>query len=508
MKYKRCVSYFLLFSLYLYIYLSTSYIFYNRIGVFGCGDECINYTAGYFLHQGKQLYSEIFFNRQPSLAYISAAIQWVLHPTSLYQLVLYHRMSVIAYAFIFGMLLIWRLRLSGVLFLLLYEGTKYYSYGYQFIGEAFIVYPLVYMTGLVWESWKSNRIFLIDLYMVAFLSAFVFWTREPYIPLALSMFGVYIWQYRGNRLIHRMIAVFVLLVVTPYIVTPLGEYVRQVITVNVPAAGAGIGINQLVYSVFYPLILLIRGSWTLLRQVEIGLVLFMVIGIYIWLRETKKLFPILCVFGFLGLAGIRTVLPGTMFYEAFHMLPWFGMAIMVTALLLTSIRNPVLRMYCVSAFVLFSLSMFAVPRSFIWEKVDRQAEFTNQYAKYTQYSSAIKIIIKPSQTIFLDMWDDVIYWESGRPSSYPYSLYIPMAANFSPYKEARVEMFRRTPPDVYYSCPKMQNAVSMLPVFSVPEYVQFYTGDQPSCLYIKKQIVQSLTQDQILRMVRLGFVLP
>src|SRR5689334_16123709 len=118
-----------------------TYRVYGRIGAFGCGDECINYTAGHFLLQGKRLYSEIFFNRQPFMAYLSTWVQWIARPSTLYKLVLVHRICIALYSLTMGGLLIWRFRWAGLLFLTLYEGTKFYLYGYQFIAEALVVYP-------------------------------------------------------------------------------------------------------------------------------------------------------------------------------------------------------------------------------------------------------------------------------------------------------------------------------------------------------------------------------
>lgn len=148
--------FFLLFLL-TSVFIAVAFRLYQRIGVFGCGDECINYTAGYFILLGKSLYSQIFFNHQPMLAFISALIQRVAAPQDLYHLVLYHRLFVLLYSLGMSVFLLWRFRLRAALFLLLYEATKYYLYGYQFIGEAFIVYPLVYLAVLLWESYEQKK---------------------------------------------------------------------------------------------------------------------------------------------------------------------------------------------------------------------------------------------------------------------------------------------------------------------------------------------------------------
>ena len=79
-----------------FIYIAAAQL--KRLGAFGCFDDCFNFGAGYFLLQGKHLYSQIFFNHQPFMAYISAVIQYVSHPQTLFELVKYHRISVMAFA--------------------------------------------------------------------------------------------------------------------------------------------------------------------------------------------------------------------------------------------------------------------------------------------------------------------------------------------------------------------------------------------------------------------------
>ncbi len=486
----------------------TSYRLYYRVGVFGCGDECINYTAGYFLQLGKALYTQIFFNRQPSMAYASWVIQTLTHPTSLYQLVVYHRLAIIGYTGIMGGLLIVRFGSIGALFLLLYEGTKYYLYGYQFIGEAIIVYPLVYMLALLWESFSLKPLKRLDWYAMAIWGALIFWTREPYIPVMAGIMGVFIWKHKNVSYLKQTIALFLLLLLVPFFWIPRAEYIRQVIMINTTAAGAAIHVSNLLYAWFYPVMIFVDGKQSYLRLIEIGMATFLLIGAGLMIQSKKNIRSLLTLWMILGLAAIRAEKPGIMYFEAFHMLPWFGLAAMSSVLCISHVRQKTIRHILIGSFVLFALWAFAAPRAFIWEKADTQAEFTSQYAKYTHYSTAIKILTDPSEKIFLDMWDDIIYWESQRDSSYPYSLYIPVAAGVSPYKEARRHMFVTTPPDIYYSCPALQTVFNALPADVVADYVQLNSQGIPSCLYLKKTKVATLSKDQYEQLKQYEFTFP
>src|SRR3989344_780100 len=124
-------------------------IYRDRIGAFGCFDDCFNYMAGHFLLAGKRLYTDIFFNHQPLPAYISAIIQWVSKPEGIYLLIHQHRMFLVYFSIFMNVLLVLRFGLVVFGFSVLYETTKGYVFGERFLAEALIVYPLVYLLGLL-----------------------------------------------------------------------------------------------------------------------------------------------------------------------------------------------------------------------------------------------------------------------------------------------------------------------------------------------------------------------
>lgn len=501
-----------LVSLYIIIFSVVSFRLYERIGAFGCGDECINYTAGYFINSGKSLYSQIFFNHQPALAYLSAAIQQMTHPRDIYHLVLYHRLFVMVYALGMGVLLLRRFRLSAALFLILYEGTKFYVYGYQFIPEAFIVFPLVYLLGLVWESVISSKtLSRADIFLAVIFGALVIWMREPYVPLAAILCAVLLWRARANRFIPWALVLAGFLLVGPFVIVPFRVYVEQVIVINAPAVGSvvgkGSGISWILSSIFYPISIYVYGVRSYFRIVEFGVGALFWAGVMYWWKERKAIVPIGILFGILALAAVRVVPPGTMYFEAFHMLDWYALFVMSTALLVTSVKKKYARNVLISLFFIFALWSFCSPKSFIWERVNRNSEFESQYAKYTQYSLAIRNVSQ-THTVFLDMWDDIIYWESGSTSSYPLSLYIPAEATISKYQNMRHTMFVSTPPDIYYSCPKSQTVWNTLPADVASTYIQLYSLGRPGCMYIKRSVVETMTLKQWDKLRELGITQP
>ena len=59
---------------------------------------------------------------------------------------------------------------------------------------------------------------------------------------------------------------------------PFGEYVYQVIVINIPAASSVVGggnrISSILYSLLYPILLFFHGKWSYLRLIEIGIASF------------------------------------------------------------------------------------------------------------------------------------------------------------------------------------------------------------------------------------------
>lgn len=122
----------------------------NRLGAFGCFDDCNNFMRGYFFLQGREMFSEIFSGHMPLMNYISAAVQKITSPTSIYHLLLYHTLFLFIVSVLASILIIIRFRWAGLLFVIFYESYNIYLFGDRFLAEGIIVYPLAYMAGLIW----------------------------------------------------------------------------------------------------------------------------------------------------------------------------------------------------------------------------------------------------------------------------------------------------------------------------------------------------------------------
>lgn len=469
--------------LFFFFFAFIFFAYYQRFGAFGCFDDCFNFVAAHFMLKGKTLYSEIFFNHQPLMATISYFIQKFSQPESIYQLVLYHRLFIFLFAFLMDLLIILRFNWAGVGFVLFYETTKYYLFGDRFLAEAMIVYPLVYLFGLLWLKWQKRKIYPIELILSAIFAWFIIFSRAPYIPVALLIYFLII---RHAGFSSASFLTFASLSLITLLLLPLPDYLFNVVKLN---------LNRVTFNpqgFIYPLWLLFGGQWNFFRIILTGLdVVFLVLTSFFAFQK-KKFKEIGLIFLILGSTNLRGIPPGKIFYGAFHLLPWYGLFLTAIFLLLEQILKQVqndkrIKYFFISILaIVFGYAVFS-PQSFFYEKTDRVAEFTTNYAQYFVNGKVIKTLAGPNDTLFVERWDDLIYWQADLPSSYKYSWFTSFMPFVPLYSEAREEMFHQNPPDFYYGdCPPGKHHAQSLPKYRAKDYTQLYFAGKPACLYIKK----------------------
>jgi len=78
--------------------------------------------------------------------------------------------------------------------------------------------------------------------------------------------------------------------------------------------------------------------------------------------------------------------------------------------------------------------------------------------------------------------------------------------NFSHFKEARLKMFQENPPDFYYSfCDKEILKFGLFPDKSKNDYARIFSNGKPTCFYIKKTKLSSISKEQWKAVEGLGY---
>lgn len=488
----------------IFLYVVLYKIYMPRVNAFGCFDDCFNFMGGYFLLKGKHLYSEIFFNHQPLMAYVSAFLQLFLKPQSIYELVLEHRKALLLFSLCFNLLLIIRFRLVGFGFAIFYEFSKFYLFGDRFLAEGFIVYPLVYMVGIVWHKLQKQKIYSFDYILSAIFAWFVVFMREPYVPLALLLFTFLL--IGGQRKVVKIISTILLLILSFFTMSlfSLPDYFFNVVTVSKNSAYAtelasnntfGIGLFSIF---FYPFTIFFGGNWNLFRHFEIGLAIVWIVLVGALISQ-KKYKDSLFLFLILGFANLRMTIPGKIFYEGFHMLSWYAILIFTIFLILNAIykKKQIIFYCCFSILILLFIYLVFSPKSYIYDKIDPHVEHLTNYGNELQVGQVVKILSKPSDTLFVDGFDDLIIWQANRTSNYPYSWYTGLMLGFPIYNDARFTMFKKNLPDFYYgTCPNDLAGTHTMPKFAKKAYQQLYSFGKPTCLYVKKSKLRGISQKQ------------
>lgn len=462
----------------------------------------MNYGAGYFMSQGKHLYSQIFFNHQPMMAYLSFLIIKFLHPANMFELLLRHKQALIIFSFIANLFIILRFRFAGAGFVLFFELSKYYLFGDRFLGESFIVYPMVYMIGIIWLMLRKQIVYQWEYIATAIATWFVLFTREPFMPVILiELF--FILGKPSTRIKQCAYAIFLILVAITLAYIPWKEYIFQVFTINSQGVGAadakatnlfGIGMIKVF---FYPLIIFFSTKWNEFQLILFGVALvFFVTEIYP-LVKGKLWKELIVLFVLFGLTNLRPVDPGLIFYSAFHLIPWFGMFLLITFLSLEKYivnspkRGRMLLIFLVaifSGYILFS-------KSFIHTKTDPQVEFMINFGDTYEIGNIVRILSKPGQTFFIDNADriDLSYIQSQRVSPYPYSWYGFVAPYNPVFDKAKYTMFVNNLPDFYYGTNKQ---IPDAPENTIQLYQPLYVRKRLSFLYVKKSIYGGISDDK------------
>lgn len=469
-------------------------IFSMRSLSFGCFDDCSNYIGGYFMMHGKTLYSEIFFNHIMGMAWLSFFTQKFHHSINLYDLILFHRKVIMLLSLIFDFLLIKRFKWPAFFFVIFYELSKFYVFGDRFLGESLVVYAVVYLMGLIFEKLQKRKLSTFDYILSGVFTWFIIVMREPYIPLAILVYGVILWGKINRRKIYSVIVFFALIVLVA-IHTNLPAFYFNDVTVNLSTAIKtendsnkllGVGLIQIF---FYPLFILFTGTWNKFHYFLVALDIAFLAGIgYQFIKRKKKLL-VLLLFIILGISNIRITSPGTIYFGAYHIMVWYGLFLFLAILLCFELIKNYIKLGLLLFGVIFLGWVLAVfsPGSYLYDKLDLQEQLLTNFGEIMNVGNTVHNLSSSTDTLFLDGADDMIYWESGLYSPYKYSWYTGVMPQIPRYRKSRTFMFRNNPPDFYYDfCSPMAPYHTSLPSSVRPLYQQLYENGKPSCLYVLK----------------------
>ncbi len=146
-------------------------------------DEEDHITIARLTNLGFTLYQDIQSNHQPIVYFTSAKLQQLLDPPNIYMLIRRHRQAMFIYGLIWSIIILWRFKTVGLIFIVFFEFLKYYLFGNLWLMESFAVYPAVYLFGIMLESWfDKSKIKTASLIWLSFCSFLIIFSLVPLWP--------------------------------------------------------------------------------------------------------------------------------------------------------------------------------------------------------------------------------------------------------------------------------------------------------------------------------------
>ncbi len=480
-------------------------IYIPRVNAFGCFDDCFNFLGGYFLNQGKEIFTDFFYNHQPGMAYVSAFIQWLTKPDSIPELVLRHRQFIFGICLLSTLVLFLRFKTPIILTTLLYEPFKFYVFGDRFLAESILGYLLIYMVGVFIQAY-SGKFKKYDLVVFPLLSSFIIFLREPFIPVSLLLMGAYLVLLIRTKRNFIPTLLFFIAPLTLHLTYNFADYYLNLVTVNklviAPQATGITPFVDIMRSAFYPIYLILAPSHFSFIRVILAFYSLVFIGLFTFfsLRQKKVSLTLLILFT-LFLINLRPVGPNQAFFEAFHIAPWFLLICFLVSYFLASLIgfSKKYGLVILSVIVIFVVYNLTNNQYFAHDKIDTSGEFFTNYSHVMDIGTTVRNLASNGDTLFVDGYDDLIIWEAKLDTSYKYSWYTSYMPKVDLYKLERDNMLLKSPPDFYYgTCMSvLKKQTDTVSLFLSNNFVQLSPKNESSCILISKNKMNSLTPDKI-----------
>lgn len=485
--------------------LLTSYVYSRETSAFRFFDEENNIVAGYLITTGKHLYADIFMNHNPLPILMSAGIQQVFTITTLFELVKYHRYFMIVLALVANILLLIRFRQKAFVFIFVYEFLKFYLAGQMFLAEGMIAYIFAYFVLLLaTTALVGNKIGTRDLIVSTLSFVFIALSREPYIPVAVLLFGLILYFAESRRRALTCVVGAGSAIVVFMMQFNVSEYFKQVVELNKALANGDLkaqsgmqmfsGLTQL-YQYVLVGIRLDKPVYIILGFMS-AIFLYIAYTIVRPLKIYSRIILVSIIIVTLFLAGIRNYEAGAEWYGMYRSIPYI--------VILLSFISSFASVQLVAAVMLCTVgvAMFH-PRSHLREPRINAREYYVQYSNTNTAGQVINLLCSkyPKQcTLHIDDIDVYPYWITKLTPAYRYIFYYPVNKAYLDYKDIRQKELGKNPPTVYYdgSCmvdpTHLPQSLASKFVF-LREFSSDTQKEKQSCIAVNKELLPYIDED-------------
>lgn len=472
-------------------------------------DEEDNFVVGNYLLKGEKLYVDIFSHHQPLSYFFSAFIQKATGPNSIFLLVKRHREAIIGWSAIWSFFLVFRFGMPAFFTVVIYELSKIYLLGNLFLVESLVVYPLMYLVGLVLVKRRNNlrnyELFFagICFSMLAFLLA----TLWPLLLVLLFTFFYISHEKRRGRFLFLGACLLTALVLLSI---PIRDYFYDTVYINqkyyIPHAAGYAGGGFTVKSFFTPVLsLFLTGNVTATLVMIRCVSLLLLFNLFLLIIK-KKYYHLLLIFFLLGLANIRYIAPGSQEYAGFHLLPWFGLLLFITSLtsfkLIRNREERFLKIITISLLLLVLAVSVKYGRERLFVKRDINKDCYVNYSQQFSFGEAVKIMKKPNEKMFVAPDEMLIYWQADIDHAARFTYYYSWMTTVPELKSGVDDMFFNNPPTFWYF-KNYKNELGLADNLS--NYHRMKKDGADTDLYILFKKKEDLTKEQRDRLSFYGF---
>jgi len=466
-------------------------------------DENDHMIGGYFLLKGKKLYKDISVVHQPLVYYYSSVGQAIFKVNSLFSFINRQRLMILAYSLFWNLSYFVIFGPIAILFMLIFEISKFWFLGNLLLGETLAVYPLIFLFGLVVKKllFKSElKPFELTMFSAAtFTSTFILlqlWPTIFLLNLALLL------SYRKNlkNILYLLLPFFGLTFVL-FIFVPFKYYFQEVFIYNfryyLPYMAKINGLDGYAKMIFLPLTSFHKDF----NSMElITAILTFVYGYFFYFFWKKKR---LWAFIFLTACLVLTNNRGNIIkYNDFHLLPWLGLYLFFPVILLPLLFKkqmkikPLIKIGIITLLcsIIIFVNFFA--KSPFNDKKNVMSENDINFHDINKYGLAIKAISSPGERLIAIPSDNLIHWVSGTDLATRQIEYYGWQYSIKEDKDRLINVFKNDPVEFIVNGDSANSLPPFVKSYVDEKYVQIKEQNKPSRLFILKSILPKITDNQ------------
>ncbi len=478
-------------------------------------DEEDNIITGTWVFQGKKLYSDIFFQRQPLPTVLSGTLQQFTKPNTTYLLIKRHREFVLFYSFVWIILLTIRFGPKGLAAGVTLELIKFSLLGNLYLGESLVVYPSLYIVGTIYDLFKTKSVSTLDITTLSPIAFIILFSRETLAPfIALAFLIAFFKIKKDNRklLIWSLIfslGVFLLLF-APFV--SYTGFFKNTLFVNlfdfIPSEVSYSWQYGLISTFFLPIKMLFKPNEGFYIIAKLFSIIYIISLVYFF--KLKKWPHLLLSFFLLATLNFRPAEFGT-FSDGRRFLPWFSALVWLSVLnmdvIITNTKKTLTKIF-IGLLLLIAFAIFILPYSFreFSLRPDTYTMWYINYSPYFDYGETIRTLSEKNDTMLAIPQEPLIYWQSQLFSSSPYFFTLDYM-----YQRPRVfksvkEKLVTNPPDFLYieGNENFKKSVNDL----LDEYITVPKNSKQSYLLIRKNKLFKISQEKWESVERYGFNKP